>query len=59
MWLSGYSWPRERTVLLEVLLAGGGELDGNELEATVLKAGDDGTDQATLGGMVSKVKLVM
>jgi hypothetical protein len=35
-------------VLLEVSLAGGGELDGDELEATVLEARDDGTDQATL-----------
>lgn len=35
-------------MLLEVLLAWGDELDGNELEATVLEARDDGTDQATL-----------
>lgn len=35
-------------MLLEVLLAGGGELDGNELEAAVLEAGDDGANQATL-----------
>jgi hypothetical protein len=35
-------------VLLEVLLAGGGQLDGNKLEAAVLEAGDDGADQATL-----------
>lgn len=32
-----------------MLLGGGDELDGNELEATVLEAGDDGADQATLG----------
>ena len=37
-------------VLLEVLLAGGGELHGNELEATVLEARDDGTNEATLEG---------
>jgi hypothetical protein len=35
-------------VLLEVLLGGGDELDGRELEATVLEAGDDGTDEAAL-----------
>lgn len=40
-------------MLLEVLLGGGGELHGNELEATVLEAGDDGTNEATLewGGL--------
>jgi hypothetical protein len=37
-----------RTVLLEVSLAGSGELDGNELEATVLEARQDGANQATL-----------
>ena len=37
-------------VLLEVLLAGGGELHSNELEATVLEARDDGTNEATLEG---------
>lgn len=37
-----------RTVLLEVLLAGGGELDGNKLEAAVLEAGDNGANQAAL-----------
>ena len=37
-------------MLLEVLLAGLGELDGNELEAAVLEAGDDGANEATLGG---------
>jgi hypothetical protein len=37
-------------VLLEVILAGGGELQGNELEATVLEARDDGTNEATLEG---------
>ena len=36
-------------VLLEVLLAGSAELDGSELEAAVLEAGDDGTNEATLG----------
>jgi hypothetical protein len=35
-------------VLLEVLLGGGDELDGRKLEATVLEAGDDGTDEAAL-----------
>ena len=35
-------------VLLEVLLGGGGELHGNELEATVLEARDDGANQAAL-----------
>lgn len=41
-------------VLLEVLLAGGGELHGNELEATVLEARDDGSNEATLVDIVSK-----
>lgn len=40
-------------VLLEVLLAGGGELHGNELEATVLEARDDGANESTLVGSVS------
>lgn len=40
-------------MLLEVLLGGGGELDGGELEATGLEAGDDGTDEAALGKSVS------
>jgi hypothetical protein len=35
-------------VLLEVGLAGSDQLDGDELEAAVLEAGDDGTDEATL-----------
>jgi|TARA_R110002003_G_scaffold145_11_gene13433 hypothetical protein len=35
-------------VLLEVLLGGGDELDGGELEAAVLEAGDDGADEAAL-----------
>jgi len=35
-------------VLLEVLLAGSGELDGDKLEATVLEARQDGANQATL-----------
>jgi hypothetical protein len=34
-------------VLLEVLLGGGGELDGGKLEATALEARDDGADEAT------------
>ena len=38
-------------MLLEVLLGGGDELDGGELEAAVLEAGDDGADQAALGGV--------
>lgn len=40
-------------VLLEVLLAGSDELDGSELEAAVLEAGDDGANEATLGNGVS------
>lgn len=36
-------------VLLEVLLGGGGELDGGKLEATALEAGDDGSNEAALG----------
>jgi hypothetical protein len=36
-------------VLLEVLLGGGDELDGGELEAAALEAGDDGADEAALG----------
>jgi hypothetical protein len=35
-------------VLLEVLLGGSGELDGCELKAAVLEAGDDWADQAAL-----------
>ena len=35
-------------VLLEVLFARGGELDGDELEAAVLEALDDGADDAAL-----------
>lgn len=41
-------------VLLEVLLAGGGELHGNELEATVLEARDDGANESTLVDIVSE-----
>ena len=41
------------TVLLEVSLGGGDELDGNELEATGLEARDDGANQATLQVIVS------
>ena len=33
---------------LEVLLGGGDQLDGRELEAAVLEALDDGADQAAL-----------
>jgi hypothetical protein len=36
-------------VLLEVLLGGSDELDGCELEAAVLEAGDDGANEAALG----------
>jgi hypothetical protein len=45
-------------VLLEVLLGGGDELDGCELEAAVLEAGDDGADKTALGRVssVSKAK---
>lgn len=35
-------------VLLEVLLAGGDELDGSKLVAAVLEAGDDGANESTL-----------
>ena len=35
-------------MLLEVLLGGSDELDGGELEATVLEARDDGADESTL-----------
>lgn len=35
-------------MLLEVVLGGRDELDGRKLEAAVLKAGDDGTDEAAL-----------
>lgn len=35
-------------MLLKVLLGGSDELDGSELEATVLEAGDDGSDEAAL-----------
>jgi hypothetical protein len=38
-------------VLLEVLLSGSAELDSSELEAAVLEAGDDGTNEATLGAV--------
>jgi hypothetical protein len=38
-------------VLLEVLLGGRDELDGCELEAAVLEAGDDWADQAALGNV--------
>ena len=39
-------------VLLEVLLGGLDHLDTGELEAAVLEAGDDGTDEATLLSML-------
>lgn len=35
-------------MLLEVLLGGLGELEGNKLEATLLEAGDDGADETAL-----------
>lgn len=41
-------------MLLEVVLARGGELHGNELEATVLEARDDGANESTLVDIVSK-----
>ena len=37
-----------RVVLLQVLLAGSHHLDGDELVAAVLEAGEDGADQAAL-----------
>lgn len=37
-------------VLLEVLLGGSDELDGDELVAALLEAGDDCADEAALGG---------
>ena len=40
-------------MLLEVVLARGGELHGNELEATVLEARDDGANESTLVKIVS------
>ena len=40
-------------VLLEVLLAGGGQLHGNELEAAVLEARDDGANESTLYNSIS------
>lgn len=40
-------------VLLEVLLGGGAELQGSKLEATVLKARDDGANESALVDMVS------
>jgi hypothetical protein len=43
----GDGW-RQRTVLLEVGLAGRAELDSSELEAAVLEAGDDGANESTL-----------
>lgn len=36
---------------LEVLLGGGDELDGDELEAAGLEALDDGADQTALEGV--------
>lgn len=38
----------DRTVGLEVLLAGGGELDGSKLVPTLLEAGDDGANESAL-----------
>ena len=37
---------------LEVILGGGDQLDGRELEAAVLEALDDGADQAALWGVL-------
>jgi len=41
-------WDIDRTVGLEVLLAGGGELDGGKLVPTLLEAGDDGANESAL-----------
>lgn len=38
-------------MLLEMLLRGRDQLDGHELEATVLEAADDGADETTLEGV--------
>lgn len=46
-------------MLLEVLLGWGDELDGGELEATLLEARDDLADEATLYGYVSKARPAM
>lgn len=35
-------------MLLEVLLSGGGKLDGSKLESTLLEAADDGANESTL-----------
>lgn len=40
-------------VLLEVLLARGAQLQGNELEAAVLEARDDGANETTLEGALA------
>ena len=40
-------------MLLEVLLGGSDHLDGRQLEAAVLEAGDDGADEATLLGVLA------
>ena len=44
-------------MLLEVLLGGSDELDGCELEAAVLEAGDDGADEAALERLLVDVLL--
>lgn len=42
-------------MLLEVLLGGCDELDGDELETAVLEAGDDGADESALCEEVSEL----
>jgi hypothetical protein len=42
-------------VLLEMLLGGSDELDGGELEAAVLEARDDGTNEAALGSVSKSI----
>jgi hypothetical protein len=46
-------------VLLEVLLGGSDELDASELEAAVLEAGDDGTNEAALWGLLVYILLTL
>lgn len=46
-------------MLLEVLLGRGDELDGSELVAASLEAGDDGTNEATLDTLLVLVAVVV
>lgn len=46
-------------MLLEMLLGGGDELDGGELEATGLEASDDGADETALEGLLVFVFIVL